>query len=121
MDYLDSKILSKINKEVKLISSNIGNSNVLIHSDIKNLFLFEFNSRTDLLEKHLLNINEIFSEFNIWMPTFNYDFTSSNSINSIKFSKNTFMTKRLLSKVLFTVFLIICCNIFPICDLYLVL
>lgn len=39
--------------------------------------------------------------------TFNYDFTSSNSINSIKFSKNTFMTKRLLSKVLFTVFLII--------------
>jgi len=59
MDYLDSKILSTINEKVKLISGNIGNSNVLIHSDIKNFF-FEFNSRTDLLEKHLLNINEIF-------------------------------------------------------------
>ena len=77
MGFLDSKILSTINEKVKLISGNIGNSNVLIHSDIKNLFLFEFNSRTDLLEKHLLNINEIFSEFNIWMPTFNYDFNKT--------------------------------------------
>jgi len=38
MDYLDSKILSTINEKVKLISGNIGNSNVLIHSDIKNFF-----------------------------------------------------------------------------------
>ena len=60
MDYLDSKKLSIINEKVKLISSNVAYNNVLIHSNIKNLFLFEFNSRVDLLEKHLLNINEIF-------------------------------------------------------------
>jgi aminoglycoside N3'-acetyltransferase len=81
MDYLDSKILFEINKKIKLVSNNIGNCNVLVHSDIRNLFLFKFNSKNDLLEKHLRNINDIFSEFNVWMPTFNYDFTKTGSYN----------------------------------------
>ena len=75
MEYLDSQTLSKINKKVKLVANNFGYKNVLIHSDIKYLFLFEFKSKTDLLKKHMRNINDIFSGFNIWMPTFNYDFT----------------------------------------------
>ena len=81
MNYLDSKELLKINQEVRLISDNIGYKNVLIHSEIRNLFLFKFNSKTDILEKHLRNINDIFSEFNIWMPTFNYDFTKTGVYN----------------------------------------
>jgi aminoglycoside N3'-acetyltransferase len=81
LNYLDSKILFKTNQEIKLISNNLGDRNVLIHSDIKNLFLFKFKSKTDLLEKHFRNINEIFSKFNIWMPTFNYDFTKTSSYN----------------------------------------
>ena len=77
MNLVDKRMLSSINEEVKTIVNKIGNNNVLIHSDIKHLFLFEFNSKTDLLEKHLKNINEIFSNYNIWMPTFNYDFTKT--------------------------------------------
>ena len=77
MNLVDKRILSSINEEVKTIINKIGNNNVLIHSDIKHLFLFDFNSKTDLLEKHMININEIFSNFNIWMPTFNYDFTKT--------------------------------------------
>lgn len=79
---LDSKTLSKINHNVKLNSSNLGNNNFLIHSDIKNLFLFDFKSKKDYLSKHLNNIYDIFSEFNIWMPTFNYDFTKSGVYNT---------------------------------------
>ena len=77
MNLVDKRMLSSINEEVKTIVNKIGNNNVLIHSDIKHLFLFEFNSKIDLLEKHLKNINEIFSNYNIWMPTFNYDFTKT--------------------------------------------
>lgn len=81
MDYLDSKILLKINQEIKLASKKIGNNNVLIHTDVRNLLLFEFNSRIDFLTKHLQNLNDIFSEYNIWMPTFNYDYTESGTYN----------------------------------------
>tara|TARA_B100000767_G_scaffold275756_1_gene315101 strand:+ start:5961 stop:6809 length:849 start_codon:yes stop_codon:yes gene_type:complete len=81
MILIDKELLNTINEEVKTIVNNIGHNNVLIHSDIKHLFLFEFNSKTDLLEKHLRNINEIFSNFNIWMPTFNYDFTKKGVYN----------------------------------------
>ena len=81
MDHLDPKILFKVNLEVKLIADNLGYNNVLIHSDIKNLFLFEFKSKSDFLEKHLRNINDIFYEFNIWMPSFNYDFTKTGIYN----------------------------------------
>lgn len=81
MNVVDKRLLSSINEEVKTIINKIGNNNVLIHSDIKHLFLFEFNSKNDLLEKHLKNINEIFSNFNIWMPTFNYDFTKTGVYN----------------------------------------
>lgn len=77
MNHLEPKLLSKINQNVKLISSNLGYDNVLIHSDLKNLFLFPFKSKVDYLNNHLKNINNIFSEFNIWMPTFNYDFTNT--------------------------------------------
>ena len=69
MILIDKRLLSSINYEVKRIVNEIRNNNILIHSDIKHLFLFEFNSKTDLLEKHMININEIFSNFNIWMPT----------------------------------------------------
>ena len=78
---IDKELLNSINQEVKLISNNIGNGNVIIHSDIKFLFLFEFESKTDLLKKHLRNINYIFSEFNIWMPVFNYGFTKTGIYN----------------------------------------
>ena len=81
MNKLDSKILSKINHNVKFNASILGNNNILIHSDIKNLFLFDFESKKDYLSKHLNNIYDIFSEFNIWMPTFNYDFTKSGVYN----------------------------------------
>ena len=81
MNYLDPKILMKVNLEVKRVADNIGDNNVLIHTDIKHLFLFEFNSKTNLLEKHFRNINEIFFNYNIWMPTFNYDFTKTGVYN----------------------------------------
>ena len=81
MNYLDPKILIKVNLEVKRVADNIGDNNVLIHTDIKHLFLFEFNSKTDFLEKHFRNINEIFFNYNIWMPTFNYDFTKTGLYN----------------------------------------
>lgn len=77
MILLAPELLKTVNEDVKTIAKKIGENNVLIHSDIKNLFLFEFSSKFDLLDKHLRNIFEIFSGFNIWMPTFNYDFTKS--------------------------------------------
>ena len=81
MQYIDSSTFLKINKKVKSVSRKLGGEHVLIHSDIKNLFLFKFKSKIDLLEKHMNNINNIFSEFNIWMPTFNYDFTKTGLYN----------------------------------------
>ena len=81
MIYLDSGLLIKINEQVKSIANKIGHNNVLIHSDIKNLFLFEFNSKNELIEKHFKNISEMFSDFNIWMPTFNYNFTKTGVYN----------------------------------------
>ena len=81
MKLLNPDILHNVNEEVKKIADKIGDNNILIHSDIKTLFLFEFNSKTDLLEKHFRNINEIFSDFNIWMPTFNYDFIKTGVYN----------------------------------------
>lgn len=77
MKLINPDTLYNVNEEVKKIANKIGDNNILIHSDIKTLFLFEFNSKTDLLEKHFRNVNEIFSNYNIWMPTFNYDFTKT--------------------------------------------
>lgn len=77
MIFLAPQLLKTVNEDVKIIAKKIGENNVLIHSDIKYLFLFEFSSKFDLLDKHLRNISEIFSDFNIWMPTFNYDFTKT--------------------------------------------
>ena len=81
MIFLAPELLKTVNEDVKAIAKKIGENNVLIHSDIKNLFLFEFSSKYDLLNKHLRNIFEIFSDFNIWMPTFNYDFTKTQLYN----------------------------------------
>ena len=82
MELLNPKLLLKINQEVKLIANKIGYNNVLIHSEIKHLFFFEFNSKIDLLEKHLQNIKDVFPEFNIWMTSFNYDFTKTGIYNT---------------------------------------
>ena len=81
MDHLCSKELMIINEKVKLIADNLGHNNALIHSEIKNLFLFKFKSKNDILDKHFQNINNIFFGFNIWMPTFNYDFTKTGVYN----------------------------------------
>jgi aminoglycoside N3'-acetyltransferase len=48
----------------------------LIHSDIKFGFNFRFENRCKYLEKHENAIINLFKDFDVWMPTFNYDFCS---------------------------------------------
>ena len=65
--------------ELKEIISTYKNTNtVLIHSDLyvssKLLLENKKYGRTELLELHFKIIQKIFSDFNIWMPAFNYDF-----------------------------------------------
>ena len=74
---IDSNILLEINENIKCKANILGANIVLIHSDISNLLLFDYESKNDYLNQHLQNLNYIFSEFDIWMPTFNYDFTKS--------------------------------------------
>jgi aminoglycoside 3-N-acetyltransferase len=61
------------NDIIKLINS-YGNSIVLIHSDILRGFKFDFINKKDYLNKHSDAIMLLFKNFDIWMPTFNYNF-----------------------------------------------
>ena len=77
MRILEQKALSKINQEISQISNQLGKNNILIHSDIKKVNAFNFKDRYHYLDQHLNNIANIFSNFNIWMPVFNYDFAKT--------------------------------------------
>lgn len=76
MSYIHSPIYlnnSKINKE--LLSK--GENNILIHSDISKLLLFEFKNKNAYLQLHLNNLYKITQGLNLWMPSFNYDFITT--------------------------------------------
>jgi len=81
LEIIDKKVLKALNNQIKKKATELGSNNVLVHSDIKKLFLFNFKSKTDFINKHIDNLNNIFPEFNIWMPTFNYDFTKTGVFN----------------------------------------
>lgn len=61
---------SQINKQ--LLSS--GENSISIHSDISKLLLFDFKNKQGYLNHHLNNLFEITEGFDLWMPSFNYDF-----------------------------------------------
>ena len=73
--------LKRLNSKVSRISLMTGENNVIIHSDITNLVLFKYSSKDHYLGLHLENLQNIFSDYNIWMPSFNYEFCKTRKFN----------------------------------------
>lgn len=69
----DKKLINLIDKYNPAIS--------LIHSDIMFGFKFPFENRQKYLEEHQNSLIELFKDFDIWMPTFNYEFCNGQIYN----------------------------------------
>lgn len=74
MELVSKDDLKKINFKISNICNSFGKNNVLIHSDISSLGIFNFINKKQYLISHIDNINNIFYDYNIWMPSFNYDY-----------------------------------------------
>ena len=74
---IDEKILERINGKIINHLSNINPETLFVHTDISKLIIFDFIDKSNYLNLHLKNIKDFSIRSNLWMPTFNYDFTKS--------------------------------------------